>query len=34
MWLTTVWGWPVEEVLFDSREIIWLGFNTSNTMRC
>ena len=32
MWLTTVWGWPVEEVLFDSREIIWLGFNTSNTM--
>ena len=32
MWLTTVWGWPVEEVLFDSREIIWLGFNTSNAM--
>ena len=21
-----MWGWPVEEVLYDSREIFWIGY--------
>ena len=29
---TTVWGWPVEEVLFDSREIFWIGYVTGNAI--
>lgn len=32
MWRTTLWGWNIEEVLFDSREIFWVGFNTSNAL--
>tara|TARA_Y100001935_G_C17301458_1_gene509507 strand:- start:837 stop:2984 length:2148 start_codon:yes stop_codon:yes gene_type:complete len=29
---TTVWGWPVEEVLYDSREIFWIGYVSGNAI--
>ena len=32
MWRTSLWGWPVEEVLFDSRETFWIGYVQANAI--
>jgi sugar lactone lactonase YvrE len=29
---TTVWGWPIEEVLYDSRGILWIGYVSGNSV--
>jgi serine phosphatase RsbU (regulator of sigma subunit)/streptogramin lyase len=29
---TTVWGWGIEEIYFDSREILWIGYQNDNSI--
>ena len=29
---TTVWGYPIEEVLYDSRGILWIGYVSGNSV--
>ena len=29
---TTVWGWGIEEIYFDSREILWVGYQSDNSI--
>ena len=29
---TTVWGWGIEEIHFDSREILWVGYQNDNSI--
>ena len=28
----TVWGWGIEEIYFDSREILWIGYQNDNSI--